>query len=103
MKDIIGVLSPDGKFYKCESYGHLSLAKELCKTLFNKEFLSGVKCEDYLLENGYIVFQTRHVYNGFFKITDEQFEFIKLHTDDFYVMQKEDINKLLLQRRDWSE
>ena len=101
MKFIIGMLSPDGKFYECDSYGHLSLAEDLCKDLFNKtDFYRTIQCEDYLISKGFIVFQARHVYNGFFEISKEQLDFIKLHTDEFNESQRVDINNLLFYSRE---
>lgn len=61
---MIGYLSPEGHFYKCESYGHLSKAREICVSLFNKKFSHIVRCENYLLENGFVVFQVRNVYKN---------------------------------------
>lgn len=101
MKFIIGLLSPEGKFYECDSYGHLSLAEDLCATLYKKtDFYHSVECEDYLIKKGFIVFQARHVYNGFFEITKEQFDFIKSHTDDFNESQRIEVNNLLFYSRE---
>lgn len=37
MNDLIGILTPDGKFFKCPSYGHSSLATSICKKLGRDE------------------------------------------------------------------
>ena len=46
MNDLIGILTPDGKFFKCPSYGHSSLATSICKKLGRDE--NGYYAENYL-------------------------------------------------------
>lgn len=56
---LCGYLSPKGEYFECDSYGHMDLAKELAETFFDQPYLSGVKAEDLLFENGYVCFTGR--------------------------------------------
>lgn len=96
---MIGYLSPEAKFYPCESYEHTSYAEELCESIYLKEVSRGLLAEDYLLEKGWIVFRARDVYNkpnG--SITKEQLEFINDNMDQIVVNDdiKETLSDMLL-------
>lgn len=68
MNDLIGILTPDGKFFKCSSYGHSSLATSICKKLGRDE--NGYYAENYLLNMEYIIFRARDCYMNNFKSRD---------------------------------
>ena len=53
----IGYLSPRGELFECPSWGHLQLAKELCKEIFCTELKTDVECEKYLLNSGFLCIQ----------------------------------------------
>ena len=61
----LGYLSPDGKFYTCNYWEHMSLAVRICHEITGTEFYSGFKAEQYLLDIGYLVIRSRNIgYNS---------------------------------------
>lgn len=110
MKYLIGFLAPDGTFTECDSYEHLELAKEIAEKKFQKPYLSGIKAEDLLFENGYIGFYSRNVSKRFIVngkiilITDKQKDFIIenmciANNDD----QLKEMESMLKQNDDFAE
>lgn len=65
---MIGFLSPSGDFYKCESWGHQSLATQLIDVLHIEaiyDYKNGiVSDEDILLEKGYICLRARDAFRS---------------------------------------
>lgn len=66
----LGFMSPDGKFYECEYYGHLDLAEKICEetgliqelkelSLLNK-YVSRLDCENFLVAKGYLEICSRN-------------------------------------------
>lgn len=82
MKNLIGFLDPDGVFTECEAYEHLELAKGIVQEKFQRKYISGIKSEELLFENGYIEFNSRGVSKRFIidgkivLLTNEQKDFI---------------------------
>ena len=62
----IGILSPTGEFYPCESFDHLILAKEIADKIRTEQnlplIINMVDCEDYLQKLGYIIIKARDVF-----------------------------------------
>ena len=99
---LIGYLSPDGKIYSCQSFGHEAKADELVY-----EF--GYKCrdriyysEDILLKNGWIciresdVFKLTRDYDGnVIPITPKQQNFLMQHKVDFNQRQLADLEQMI--------
>ena len=109
-----GFLAPDGTFTECESWEHTDTAKIICEEKYNKEFLSGIKAEDFLYDQGYCGFYARGASHRFLVnvnenekakdakkkrvclLTDEQHDFIisnlaNANNDD----QKAEIEEML--------
>lgn len=55
---MLGFLSPFGKFFKCEYFGHLSLADTLLKDVYKKESNNPV---DTLCKYGWVIIQSSFV------------------------------------------
>ena len=72
-----GYLSPMGYLYPCESYGHLSLATEICESIYDLE-LGELDSEEYLLKNGFICIRARDMFfeKNKDKLNDMQIEFL---------------------------
>lgn len=105
---IIGFLAPTGKLYSCFSYGHMDLARNMCKKLYDKEYMS-VEAEDYLLKQGFIVIRGRDAYKTTFDdggniiaITKQQLDFFEEHLCEFNNMQASDITKMIEEDKDWN-
>ena len=67
----IGYISPNGKIYVCDSYGHLDLAEAIC---IENNYIDEIKkltrrysrldCEQYLISKGYLAIYSRDVDHG---------------------------------------
>ncbi len=87
---MIGILSPEGKFYPCESFGHMELSDEICKSLNIDTSAQRGTAEDILLTMNYIIFRARDCYKNFFdensnriRTTDAQLSFMKKNRDNW--------------------
>lgn len=91
----LGYLSPDGKFYSCNSFEHLDLAYKICskitKLVYNTpiELVNKIEAEKYLEDIGYICFRSRDInyyhfcskdYKNILNIADNKY-LINLLTD----------------------
>lgn len=80
---LVGILSPDGEFYECEPYGHMTLSRWICEEKgISLNGLYGL-AEDALLKNNYIVFRAKDCYKSFWNekgcriyVTEQQLKFI---------------------------
>ena len=55
---MLGFISPDGKFYKCEYYAHMKLADELLEKIYKQQSNKPV---DKLCKLGWVVLQSSFV------------------------------------------
>lgn len=55
---MLGFVSPDGKFYECECFGHISLADKLLKEIYRQQSNNPV---DKLCKLGWVVIQSSFV------------------------------------------
>ena len=66
MSNKIGILAPDGTFYTCTTYEHLSMSQHICINILsnvpNNIQVKGVACEEYLHHMGYVTVRARDVY-----------------------------------------
>ena len=98
-----GYLSPMGYLYPCESYGHLSLATEICESIYDLE-LGELDSEEYLLKNGFICIRARDMFMSFNarenknRITEHQFDFFEKNKDKLNDMQIEFLNQMILEQ-----
>lgn len=76
MENLIGYLSPKGKFYKCSYWGHMEEAEKICKTVYN-ETKNSVFAEDFLVSKGWVIFYARNVF------------FAKCNEDGFKLLSKQ--------------
>jgi hypothetical protein len=107
---MIGFLTQEGKFIKCESWEHLDKAQEICENRYNKVILNRQEAEDYLLSLGYMVFRARDVYmsywdseKNFRHLSEQQLKWLTDNNDEFNDMQKEDLNDILLDQNNHKE
>ena len=100
-----GILSPNGSFIECESYGHLNLAKEIAEKL-NSEYShkDGIECEEYLQKLGYIIVRARDVYglvgylddnNKIIYLSDEQKKWLEDNYDKFPTDKQRSVDDLI--------
>ena len=100
---MIGFLNPQGELIKCSSWEHLDKSTEICKDVYNKEFIYRQDAEDYILSVGYVAIRARDVYmsyknettNEWIKLTQKQLDFFATHADEFNEAQKKDICEIL--------
>lgn len=81
---LIGFLAMDGTYTECEPWAHLTTAQTICKEQFGK-ILNGIAAEDYLYDQGYVIFYARGASNRFLRndcfcpLSTEQLDFIIGH------------------------
>ena len=98
-----GYLSPMGHLYRCESYGHLSLATEICESVYGLE-LGEIDSEEYLMKIGFICVRARDMFMYFNgrenknRITNAQFDFFEKNKDKLNDMQIEFLNQMILEQ-----
>lgn len=82
---MVGFLAPDGAFEKCAPWEHTKKAKEIIFRKHGLEFKNGLQAEDYLYEQGYVMFFARganfkfNTLNGMRTLTKEQRDFLSSH------------------------
>lgn len=84
---LCGFLAPDGTFYQCPAYGHMSEAERITQTVLHVHLKNGVDAERFLLMKGYVAFYARRVgflATGVFKNCgcDSEERVIRLLTDE---------------------
>lgn len=78
---LCGFLAPDGSYTECQPWSHMSTAREICESLFKVE-LNGIDAENFLFDQGYVIFYARGVSRRAFVdgnlvlLTSEQVNFI---------------------------
>lgn len=89
-----GFLSPEGEFYQCNTYGHITLADDILKEKYNIE--ANLSVEE-LCSHGWVVIQAGFI--GFtygarndLKFTKEQDKFLLSHMNDFSYGQQLSLN-----------
>lgn len=98
---MIGFLSPEAVFYKCESWEHTSKAHEIYEEIYKEHCCRSA--EDHLLSLGYLVLRAKDAFMGYKTndgkwniLTDKQLEWIKNHTNMFNDSVKKDLSEILL-------
>lgn len=107
-----GFLDTKGKLHECESYEHLSKAREIVDFLTQTEelkapILNGVQAEDYLQKLGWIVIRTNDVYGfiGHYKsessteryhLTDKQKEWLNTNYEKMTTSCRESVDELFM-------
>lgn len=97
---LCGFLSPRGKFIECDSYEHLSTAKEICEKTFKVE-LTGIKAEDFLYDKNYVGFYSRNASKrwhhsetkNLMLLTSSQIEFIVNNLDN--ALNKDQLEEIM--------
>lgn len=95
MNLIMGFLSPTGEYFECDRYGHIPLADELLKEMFNKKSISSPV--ESLCKHGFVVIQDYFVgfqSNDIFdtpKLTYEQLDWLRKHSGEFTHSQIESL------------
>ena len=107
---LCGFLAPDGTFSECDPYSHTWEAQRICENKHEKRFLSGIKAEDFLHEQGYVGFYSRDVSHRFIVdgniilLTSEQVDFVIMHLNEaLNADQKREIERLLEDNEAYSE
>lgn len=90
MRGLCGFLLPDGRYFECESWEHLSTAVEICQNVYQKDFDNSrgksLEAENYLFEIGCVAFYARSSEHRWINsdkqvliLTDMQRDFIIKH------------------------
>lgn len=85
---MVGFLAPDGAFKKCAPWEHTKKVKEIILRKYGLEFKSGLQAEDYLYEQGYVIFFARganfkfNTSSGMRTLTKEQRDFLSGHLNE---------------------
>lgn len=116
---VIGLLSPEGKFARCNSWGHMSLAKKLCEKA-GLTFDNSFEAEKHLLNEGWVCFRSRDAFMNFYKetalsksdfgkremnlLTAKQIAFIKRQQDQWNCLEQyEDVLRILRDNEGYKE
>lgn len=78
---LCGFLAPDGTYTECQPWEHMPSAQEICEAS-GKTGLNGIEAEDFLFDQGYVIFYARGVSRRAFVnrnlilMTDAQVDFM---------------------------
>lgn len=70
---IIGFLTPNGTFIKCNSWEHFDTALRICRKI-GENFYNGYEAEQYLLNKGCVIFRSRDAYMNHYKDAGKGFD-----------------------------
>ena len=93
-----GWLSPEGKFYPCACYDHISTAREIIDELKIQDDSNNAVPDDILIKHGFvgisIMTLTDHGFVFYYKkLTPEQARFLKPYIEDEYELPVIQISK----------
>lgn len=89
--DILGFLSPDGVFYKCDFYGHMELASRLLNEIYNRESNTPVdtlcRCGWVVIQDSFVGFSGDEIYHVP-QLTIEQKKYLENKADEMSIAQR---------------
>jgi hypothetical protein len=97
---MIGFLSPDAVFYKCEPWGHTSKAFEIVESIYGRRYYGSA--EKHLLSLGYLVLRANDAYMEYITedgkivlLTYEQMKWVENNVDNFTENVKRDLSQII--------
>jgi hypothetical protein len=97
---MIGYLSPEARFYECESWGHVSKANEIYEEIYGEHCYGSA--ENQLLQLGYLVLRARDAYMNYrtddgkwIVLADRQIDWIQNHLEALNDAVKHDLGEIL--------
>lgn len=99
----IGFLNPEGLLFPCNTWEHMSKAIEIAESL-GKTFYSGIKAEEYLQKQGWIVVRQSDVYGLIgiydtetgkkYHLSSKQKEWLIAHYENMSALKRKYVDEL---------
>lgn len=99
----IGFLKPDGTLIRCNAWEHMNTAIKIAESM-GQSFYSGIKAEEFLQKQGWLVIRTSDVYGLIgvynpetgkrYHLSDEQKKWLIEHYDNMSPLKRKYVDEL---------
>lgn len=101
---MIGILTSDGVFHKCNSFCHMEKAAELCDSI-GIQYNGILDAETQLLDRGAVIFTARNAYCSYYisdkSLSDKVVDFLKNNIGNYNNSDQEEAVKAMLDNNDY--